>query len=200
MKNLKMYCYLSLLVYGSIYSQRVEITDELLIPADPQAALTKQLDSGALVLIETQTVSLATALTFTRGITSTYNNYLLYVTNLTFPEGNGQSLLMQISTDGGNTYINSGYQGAGGTALDIFDFVFDPSENGTGQILLNNFTSNAGYITSYSNLVTAYSGGVFVNSVSDGINDATYLVNAFNIFTSDGSPFSGVFSLYGFTQ
>ena len=156
-----------------------------------------QLDSGALALIQTQTINSGTSLAFTTGITPAYNNYILYVSNLTFAQANGQDLLIQVSTDGGTTYINNGYAGAGGTALNIFAMVFDLSENGSGQVFLNNFTSNAGYLLSYSNIVTSYSGGFFVNIVTDGNNAASYSVNALKIFTSDGSDFSGVFSLYG---
>lgn len=154
----------------------------------------------ALVLIETQTVSLATSVTFTTGITPTYNNYLLYVSNLGFSAANNQNLVMQVSTDGGATFIDSGYQGNGGIALNIFEVVFDPSINGTGQVLLNNFTSNSGSLLAFSNIVTSYVGGFYVNSVTDGNNAASYLVNAFKIFTSDGSTFSGTFSLYGFDE
>lgn len=208
MKNITLYCCLSLLVCGSIYSRQKlsqeiipsEIVDYVLI-TDPKA-LVKATDSGALTLIQTQTVSSVSSFAFTTGIVPTYNHYLLYIGNLTFDAANTQNLVIQISTDGGSTYIDSGYA-SGNVGLDVFDYVFDTSIISSGQILLYNLTSNIGYVSSFANLITSYygSGGAFYNNDGvDGNNAGSYLVNALQILTSDGSTFSGTYSLYGVTE
>ena len=65
-----------------------------------------------ITLIETQTVTNKSAVTFT-GITSLFNNYSIICTNVTNPSFNGNFFGMQISTDGGNSYINTGYSSPG---------------------------------------------------------------------------------------
>src|SRR5882757_3151138 len=64
---------------------------------------------GALVLVQTQSATLVTSLPFTTGITPSFNNYLLVSNNITDPTFAGANFGLQISSDGGATYINTGY-------------------------------------------------------------------------------------------
>src|SRR5215831_8284505 len=64
--------------------------------------------SSTLVLIETQNLLAASEAVFNTGITSAYNNYIFKIRNFS-PDGTGGDLQMEISTDGGSTYINTGY-------------------------------------------------------------------------------------------
>ena len=62
-----------------------------------------------LILIQSQTVSTSTAsVAFTSGITSTYNTYALCLSNY-YPVTNAESLNLNISTNGGVSYITTNY-------------------------------------------------------------------------------------------
>ena len=64
---------------------------------------------GAWNLLDTQTVSSAAAMDFTSGIDSTYRMYAILLSNMV-PAGD-QNLNMQISQDGGSTWLgSSGYR------------------------------------------------------------------------------------------
>jgi hypothetical protein len=159
--------------------------------------------SGALVLIQTQTAASVTSLPFTTGITSTYNNYLLISDSAISPLSSAGILLLQISTNGGSSYIASGY--------------FNTSGPANGLYLTNStFTStNYHYVT--SNIYNATSGAVYIGCFSDGTyasstaagsispvsssyGTASTIMNAFQLVISDGSAFSGTFSLYGYNK
>ena len=55
------------------------------------------------ILLDTQTVSGASALTFTSGINSVFSDYMITLDDLR-PDTDGESLWMRVSDDGGSTY------------------------------------------------------------------------------------------------
>ena len=70
--------------------------------------------SGNLVLINSQTVAGSSAVTFTSGISSTYDDYVIRVKGLS---GSGATFLYsQVSSDGGATWANTGYNNNGAFA------------------------------------------------------------------------------------
>ena len=74
----------------------------------PTWVSTSGMTGGKLVLIQSQVASGASSVTFSSGITSTYNNYVVLGSNLTV--GATPNILgVQVSTDGGSTYKTTGY-------------------------------------------------------------------------------------------
>lgn len=69
--------------------------------------IVSQVASG-MTLLETQTASASAALTFTSTISSTYDTYEFVLINLV-PATNAQALRMEISNDGGSTWLSSNY-------------------------------------------------------------------------------------------
>ena len=173
--------------------------------------------AGSLILIQTQTASNSASLTFTTGITPTYNNYLLTYTNV-FPVTGGADIGLQISTNGGSTYINSGYAsglpvlvystGATGAYTNATYMLLGASLRNfaialNGTVYLQNFTS--GSATGWPALTGtvnqqetggAYFAGFPVSTYETG----STVINAFKIFASTGNIAQGTFSLYAIAQ
>lgn len=160
--------------------------------------------SGGLVLLQTQTVAGVTSVAFTSGITGTYNDYLLAYTNMTNPTaGPFSTFNVQISTNGGVSYINSGYSFSGLSTTYLLN-IGNTARLGlqnylSGQASLYNMTSGSGYIgasfggeQSSTNGTVGGSGGAYLTPST--------IANAIQIIVSDGSVFSGKFSLYGYTM
>ena len=173
--------------------------------------------AGALVLIQTQTASNSASLTFTTGITPTYNNYLLVYTNA-FPINGGDDLALQISINGGATYINSGY--ASGLPVLVYNTGATGVFNNTaymllgaslrnfaiglnGSVYLQNFTSGPalGWPALTGTCQFQTSGGTyFVGSPISTYETGPTVVNAFRIIATTGNIAQGTFSLYAVAQ
>jgi hypothetical protein len=157
---------------------------------------------GSLTLIQTQTATSATSLAFTTGITTANNNYLLIGTNLTDPTFAGSNFGLQISTNGGSSYINTGYYSGFIPSTVLALSGLDTTETVNFEMTLTNFTSGTGYVASsgttafYDSSVPGGSsgqiGGLYVTSST--------VVNAFQLVADDGSAFSGTFSLYKYSM
>lgn len=159
--------------------------------------------TGALILLQTQTAASVTSLAFTTGISSTYNNYLLIGTNITNPAFGGDFFGAQISTNGGSSYITSGYsnQYSPGTVMGICNPT--TTTNISCNITINNLTSGAGNIFC-SGVIGIYNSSIpgCDSSSNDGggYNTANVTANAFRLVADDGTAFSGTFSLYGYVM
>lgn len=164
--------------------------------------------SGSLVLIQTQTASSSASLAFTTGITSTYNAFLLIYTNYT-PATNATSLQLQYSTNGGSTYISTGYQS--GTNANNYNNNTWTNVSATNSVLLmvnaQTGTTNKGFI----HLLDLSSGAVPIalGTALNGVIGAQELlqstststtINAFQVLSSSGNMTTGVFSLYGIVK
>ena len=157
---------------------------------------------GALVFIAKQLASSVTSITFTSGITATYNNYFLLFDSLG-PYGSGVGSCrywLQLSTDGGATYINTGYNDSL-TYIEIgiassTDFIIG------GYQYLYNLTSGFSLITTEGRTrwVRSVSGTASTTQEGGAYAAGSIVCNAFKIFTSNGSTFSGNFTLYGYTE
>ena len=166
--------------------------------------------SGALVLIQTKTASGVAELDFTTGITSTYNNYMLQLSNIVWSNSSASVTLgIQISTNGGSTYISTGYQkgNASSTATNIEITEFGVGGNTiftNAKVELSNLTSGSGYVmgTPGDSLSFVPATGSTPGSGFGGVYTASssIIVNAVRVVVSDGSNFSGTGSLYGYAM
>jgi hypothetical protein len=179
--------------------------------------------SSGLVLLEQHTASNSAALNFTGSISSTYDEYVIEILNLT-PATNAASALLQFSTNAGSSYdsgtnyahqafrwINSS-QAAAGANSGATSITID---GGGGVDKLNNTASNGGLCGTFhlfnplsssaykllTGQTTFYSSG----SLWDGASVAaqylsTSAVNAFSISMSSGNITSGTVRVYGIAK
>lgn len=169
---------------------------------------------GGLVLLETRTASASASLAFTTSITSTYNDYLVVVEDL-LPATNGVDLLLQVSTDGGSTYLatnytggywvwSSGGGGAGSTGTTSFKMATSQSNNSSnrranGTIEIHNPLGTSNYKDIYSR-ISGYDGSSQYTYLSTGTNTVTTAINAFKIYFSSGNITSGTAYCYGIAK
>lgn len=162
--------------------------------------------------ITTSTVSGSSGITITSGITSTYNNYALMYNNVTV--AGALNLLVQISTDGGSSYISTSYQsGLNAAAYNsttwannsfttglIVDAFGATTVNANGILYLFNMTRGSGYVASYSTQTKFNSSTTpFIQINGGAYTVASQTVNAIQI-TPSTSTFSGTFTLYGLKE
>lgn len=187
------------------------VTGQALLQAASAAAARSTLAVGE-VLLQTQTVSGVSAVDFTSGIDSTYDHYILRITDLAFPT-NASYLLMRFSTDGGSSFISSnGYiwnmslttDGANGASAGIPDSsirllteqsnVASVFSGGSIELVglsgsrYKGFNSKITYARNGANIATANVGGWLAN---------TSPVNGIRLLPSVSATLSGTFSLYG---
>ena len=153
----------------------------------------------------------------TTGITGTYNNYVLVWNNLS--ETSSSNLLMQLSVNGGSTYLTSGYIG-GANQMDFSSVSFVANARSTSAFLLSlspggessniyngmawlfNMTSAVGKVAFRSSHES--NGDSIASNLYAGISAGSYVtgsitVNAFKVFPALGT-ISGTISLYGIAQ
>lgn len=152
----------------------------------------------AMTLIQTQVASASSSLTFTTGISGTYNTYVLIVDQLRDFGNIGAHLVAQISTNGGSSYIASNYQDLYGTGSIGLGITGQQDTDGvtSATAYIYNLTSGSGYIFS-SSTGTNYSNP----SLGGDAKNAMYMTanisaNALRIKMSDSNTFSGTVSLY----
>lgn len=167
--------------------------------------------SGSWVLIQSQVAVAATTLNFTTGIVPPLNNFVLLYDGVTFGSASN-TLTLQVSTNGGVSYIATGYSctslrfndgGSGVNSYTTFVPLSEASSSlGGGEGLSNtlnlyNLTSGVG--TSAATGIAAYNRGSGDNggSIISGTAQTSVVVNALQIATDAGSTFSGNFNLYG---
>jgi hypothetical protein len=177
--------------------------------------------SGALILLQTQTISSSTAeVDFTTGFSSSYSNYLITVNNF-WPVTNGANLYLQVSSNGGSSYATSGYTsgtntyGYNSTTLintnitsGIVVFVsqapFASSAGASAQMWFSNITSAIQpqptmFVGQSSSFITS-SGSVVCGGLITGSTPSANVVNAFRFVCSTGNISVGTFSLYALSQ
>jgi hypothetical protein len=155
--------------------------------------------SGGLVLIQKKTATAQASLAFTTGISSTYPNYLFVGDSITDASASTTVIAIQLSIDGGATYISTAYVGSGITTGMGVGGITDSTATAGFNSTLYNLTSGVGII-SCGGTYTIYdtSGPTAQTQVSAGAYTvAGQAVNAFRVVTSDATSFSGNFTLYG---
>lgn len=161
---------------------------------------------GNWVLIQSQSTGGAASVTFTSGITNTYNVYILVISNMLASAGTPTGQIT-LSTDGGGTYLNSGY--SGGTTFNFINGAATWSNSNSTSIFTLGGVQNATHTLNatiwFYNMTngnevamqgTGFSNGSF--SLYGG-SQSTGTINAIKINLSAGN-ISGTFSLYGLLE
>lgn len=157
---------------------------------------------GGLTLIQSQTASGVASLNFITGITNTYRNYFIICDNLSSATSSN-SLFVQLSTNGGSSYITSGYFGVTGavSGINIALGWGGATVLAAGESYLMNLTSGAGYVMSDGNYATyTLSTNVSSTSISGFYNTASTTVNAIRVTIDNTVTWSGHVSLYGLSM
>lgn len=169
------------------------------------------LTSGSLVLIQTKTASNSASISFTSGLT-TYNNLLIVFDNVV-PISNGVSLQMQISTNGGSSYVATGYA-SGYNQLNFSSTVPTNANSSTAFLLGGVFTNTAGdsaggsfYLGDITSGAAIKLWGTSVLSISTSSfqnqlvgKNSTTGTNAIQFTFTSGNISTGTFSVYGITS
>lgn len=166
---------------------------------------------GSLTFIQSQTASSATSLAFTTGITTGFDNYILIGDSIEATQtGTSFSMQIQISTNGGSSYITSGYISQSGTpspttGLNIGQYLTTNS-GGTGvnSLTATLYDLTAGGAANFPATTSEFmpwdgSTGVSGAAITAVYPTASTTVNAFQIVLSNGGTFSGKFTLYGYS-
>lgn len=163
--------------------------------------------NAALTLIETKTASASAELIFTSGIT-TYTTYLFVWDNV-IASGAGNFLDMQVSVDGGSSYIDANYisnvwfmqnasitlaNSSASTAVATYH-ISDTTGNG-GYLWCNQIGTSSKPTFNGQGYETA---GNYLCHISS-VNTTTTGVNAFKWFMSAGTITSGTISLYAVSK
>lgn len=168
-------------------------------------------DAGSLVFIEQQTASSSSALSFTSCFTSSYNNYLIVLEDL-LPATNAVNLILEVSTDGGSSYLSSGYSGgywvwssggggAGSVGSASMSLAISQSNSSTnkrccGEITFRNPLGTSSY-KDINARVSGWDGSSHYTYLANGTNTTTSAVNAFRLKFSSGNISSGNVYVYG---
>lgn len=163
---------------------------------------------GGLVLIQTQTASNSTTLDFTTGFT--FVDYLVVVSDLIMTNNN-QSLYMQVSTNGGSTWIGTGYSGFSGSILQASSLYNSTSSN--AFVLATNIDNNVGggvsgmfevtlaanvSMVSGTSMIFSFGQGVWALYGGGGAGPAN--ANALRFAAGTGNISSGTITVYGFSR
>ena len=173
--------------------------------------------TNRLVLIQSQTASSSSSLTFTSGITSTYNDYWICISSI-ITSATGANLEMQISTNGGSSYISSSYTTGEVSTNNTVGGAWNNDVNATSyMIAIHNVSTSSVYASTSFTLYNATSGSGYVQTQGTGCsydaglsgmyfiyqmgnyNTSSTTVNALKFLTSSGT-FSGTISLFGILE
>jgi len=174
---------------------------------------------GSLELIEEQTVSAVAGFDLTNIKENVYDVHLLQFNSVhTTSNTSNTYYRLRVSTDGGSSFVTSGYQYAyqDGSSAGAFNevkstsasemFLTFTSDNATNNANANGYCYiyNLGNSNKYS-FTTFQSIGQINNSTNymwfgGNVYPQANIVNALNISTSTGFNFDGHFKLYGVKQ
>lgn len=174
-------------------------TGYILTSTGASSVPTWQANTGAgsgLIFIQYNTVSSTTNTTFTSNISTTYDNYYIEVTAVY--NSATANFLLQFSTNGGSTWITSGYTASAVGGIPLW---LNSGTVGVNYLYANVFLNN---ITAAGNRPN----GNVMYSVSVANTSGMYAgwyptggsMNAIRIITSDGSNWSGSASLYAYVK
>lgn len=174
------------------------------------------LPGASFVFLSKQVANNSASLVISSGISNAYNLYLLLFTNI-FPVNNTDGFRMQVSVNGGSSYITSGYN-AGVIYAAYNSTTNNNSSLASGYQILHNLTNSTsnngacghmflysmqdGNYPSYSGICSGFSPSVtnqatFINA---GTPNNHPNVNAIKFFCSTGNISSGYVVLYGIKE
>jgi hypothetical protein len=163
--------------------------------------------SGSLVFLDSQNGTNVSGVEFTTGISSTYDNYLL-LTKADIPAAASwvNSLIIQISDDGGATYKTSNYvTPSNGSVLVSSGLRIDTSmDSSINRVSIYSLLANFTAANNYAKCTTLSSGktdsGVLTSQNSGGMYTVSpFSVNAFRLVMTNGATFSVNATLYGYS-
>lgn len=172
----------------------------------PQFVNPKTIGAG-LVLVTTKTASASATIDFTSGITSSIPNYLVIISNVV-PDTSGVGMRMVWSTDGGSTYLSTGYLSGNNSntntattltntnASTFCTLTTTMTTSVTFSAIIFLYNMNTANNPSYTAMTIKAQSGAFRMSRGAGYNTTTSGVNAIRFQTSSGNITSGSFSLY----
>lgn len=171
---------------------------------------------GNLVKIQTIDASSSATISFTTGITNTYTNYLIVISNMV-PQTTAKTFSMQVSSNGGVSYLNSGYVTR--TSVTNTSNVFGSSSSTTTFILsiTNDVVASSTqpycaciylYDVSDGNVPTISGQGTYQSTAASSVDTCWFYgygptsttVNALQFSMSSGNITTGKFTLYGILQ
>ena len=166
---------------------------------------------GALIFISSITASAASTVSFTTGINSTYDDYIVEVSNLGL--GSTASLVFRISENNGSTYLTGNYfsnqnylyAGTVGGQQKNADRGFVTNEvyqlNSTTSSHISFRLCNVNATSTRKQFVTSASlssAGAAVRDLSNAAYTASSAaINAIQFFTDPSQTITGTFRLYG---
>jgi hypothetical protein len=172
-------------------------------------------DLGKLELIETQNPSAATTIDFTSIAESTYNVH--FMTWQLDPSGDDTGLV-RLSTDGGSSFVSSGYQhaeqfgDAGGTFSEFkstsASFLARLGDSGgaganelhNGYMYFYNLGDSAKYSFATYQTTGLDTSAVYTMMFGSAVYPTANTVNAIRLFGNIGFNFTGTVSLYGIAE
>lgn len=191
---------------------------EILTSNGAGVAPTYQAPSGGSnwVLISTQTASSSSLVSWTSGITTTYDRYTIIFDNVNV-DTDAASIYMQISTDSGSTWKTTNYYSGGfATRRDVIAYTAPAAitsaflisyiqKNNTdspcsGQIMINAFSSSSNpCVTVFGTGNVTFTGTAYPTwACYAGVyTGAAAQFNAIKIYPTSGNLSTGTFSLYG---
>jgi len=169
---------------------------------------------GPFVKIQSQVASNSAVLTFTTGITSTYNSYFFIVSNATSNITENQ-IYFRYSTNGGSSYVSTGYNSniptlaqtstsfVNGGALNFTCFLTNSigsANKGSGEYYLFNMTNGKSASVIGQSVVQHNSGATTNFSlIATNLNNGA-AINAFEVLFGSGLIATGKFTLYGILE
>jgi hypothetical protein len=177
--------------------------------------------AGTLILLSTQTASSSANISFTTGLDSTYDEYIIKYINVR-PATDATDFQFNMSTDSGSNYnttkttsnfiayhfeddsgavlaYNGSYDLAQSTAFQTLgDQVGSGAdENISGTLTIYNPSSTT-YVKHFINTGNEYQySNISINEFSAGYGNTTSAVNALQFKFSSGNIADGIFKLYG---
>ena len=165
--------------------------------------------SGTIVLLNTLTASSSASLSDTTSLTSAYRAYMLVLENLR-PATNGASPIILFSTNGGSSYLSSGYSNYGpattascttwdGLVVGVQFTQSSINAGLNGQLLLTIPPTPFAFSNVLGGTVTGFDNtlGTISSPVWGCANSTTSTVNAIQFQYSSGNIASGVLKIYG---
>ena len=155
---------------------------------------------GAWNVISSQTGSGVASINFTSGIDSTYDVYCFVIAGL-HPANDAVDLKMLASTDGGSSYLTSGYLGAATISFGIsqgMGGVGNANDEGVSGRSYLYIPSNTSLVTMQEHtIISKNSGGNAADAHDGSLYNSASAVDAVQFKFSGGNIDSGRITLYG---
>ena len=170
---------------------------------------------GAWTLLSSSTASSSASITFTTGIDSTYDTFVLVVSDI-LPQTDTANLFLELSADGGSTWTTNTVRthtqksatsgttynatsttGAQGFKLNNSQGNVAAGEAMNGVYYLSDLSDTTQYAKIHGTAALGDDGGSYVGGVMHGVNEQAGAKDALRLIYSAGNIVSGRASLFG---